>query len=111
MDALRTDRTEQDARKRATTARPDDEEIVRTDGANEHVGGDPLDELRLDLDAVVFLNGRRDGRFEQLLGGSTYLGEVEALGGQPATRAAREGEGLSDGPGRPYVNRTQRQLS
>jgi hypothetical protein len=108
MDALRTDRAEQDACERATTARPDDQQVIRVDSTDEHVGGDAFDELGFDLDTVVFWDGRRDGRLEKLLGGLTYLGEVEAIGGQPTTRAAREGKGLSGRPRRPNVNRTQR---
>jgi hypothetical protein len=110
MDALRTDRAEQDACERATTARPDDQQVIRADRTNEHVSGDAFDELGLDLDVLAFLDGRGDGRLDQLLGGSAYLGEVEAFGGQPTTRAAREGKGLSGRPCRPNVNRTQRHL-
>jgi hypothetical protein len=67
MDALLTDRTEQEADKTSMPTRSHHQEIGADSRTNEDLGGGALDDLALDLDAFDPTNNVSDGLLEDVL--------------------------------------------
>lgn len=86
MGALLADRAEKQPGEAAVPSRPDDQEIVLSDRADEHVAGVAVDDPALDLEAVDGGSQVGDQLLEQLLGRAVNVAEAGA--GQGLGRAA-----------------------
>ena len=67
MDALLSNRAEQEAGEAAMTPRSHHQEIARSNSANEDLGGGPLDDLALDPDVFDLPNNLANHLLEQFL--------------------------------------------
>jgi len=88
MDALLADRAEQEAGEAAVPARSDDEEVAGGRCLDEHLRGGTLDYLAFDFDALGFGSDVGDGPFEQALGRSVEIVQVDSERGVGTNRAA-----------------------
>jgi hypothetical protein len=78
MDALLADRAEQEAGEAAVSARSDDEEVAGGRCFDEHFRCGSLDYLAFDFDALGFGSDVGDGPFEQALGRSVEIVQVDS---------------------------------